>query len=762
MDKAVLDTIIAKHGTKASATIPILQDIQTKFRYLSLDTLKYVSAKTGIPETNLYGVATFYTQFRLAPVGKYIVKVCHGTACHVQGATGITEGIADTLGVGEGSTTEDNMFTLESVACLGCCSLAPVMMIDETAYGKLTRTKAPKLVAAHPCICDAEAKSLIDGIEWKHGATSKVSEITIGLGSCGMAAGANDLLRLFTQAKNKFNLPLQIKATGCIGVCHEEPLVDFKDNKGKTYSYSQIDIRKATALLKEHVGKGKIKEEWLLKEDTKGSSAHEFFSKQKRIVLENCGKIDPESLDDYLATGGYKALDKVINNMTPEKVIEEITASGLRGRGGAGFSTGTKWKFAHAAKSDKKYIVCNADEGDPGAFMDRSVLESDPHRVLEGMAIAGRAIGSDEAYIYVRAEYPLAVRRLKKAIKDAEKKNYLGKNILGSDYSFEIHIKEGAGAFVCGEETALIASIEGKRGMPRVRPPFPAQSGIWGKPTNINNVETLANIPWIITNGSGAYAKFGTEKSKGTKVFALAGKIKRGGLVEVPMGMTLGEVIKDIGGGTSSGKKLKAVQLGGPSGGCIPESLMDTPVDYDAVGKTGAIMGSGGMVVMDEETCMVDIARFFLNFTQNESCGKCTFCRIGTKRMLELLTKFCDGSGTEEDLATLEDLSEKVKYTSLCGLGQTAPNPVLTTLKYFRPEYEAHIKDKCCPAGVCKALIEFSIDQVKCNGCGACLRACPVQAITGEKKKAHLINGTICTKCGACKEVCRFESVIVK
>lgn len=750
IDHKKLDKIIKTRGKQQSATIPILQDIQNEFRYIPYEALTYVSDKTGIALTDLYGVATFYAQFRLSPVGKHIIKVCHGTACHVSGATGITESISEDLGIPVGGTTEDNEFTLDAVACLGCCSLAPVIMIDETTYGRLTRTNAPKTVQNHLKACCAESEVLIKDLDLP--TATNIEEIKIGFGSCGIAAGAEMVFRIFKHAIEKFKLPAKLVLTGCNGMCHSEPLVELKDKTGKKFLYGNVDVKNAKKLLTEHVGKNICVENLLIKTDDHSSEEGKFFSKQKRIVLGPCGDIDPESLEDYVSRGGYNALKKA-KGMKPEEVINEVTVSGLRGRGGGGFSTGTKWKFARDAKSDKKYIICNADEGDPGAFMDRSVLESNPHAVLEGMAIAGTAIGADEGYIYCRAEYPLAVRRLTKAIKDAEGKGYL-KN-------FEIHIKEGAGAFVCGEETALIGSIEGHRGMPRIRPPFPAQSGLWGKPTNINNVETFANVPWIIENGGAAYASMGTEKSKGTKVFALAGKIKRGGLVEVPMGITLNEIINDIGGGTSTGRPVKAVQLGGPSGGCIPKELMNTPVDYDAVTSTGAIMGSGGMIVMDEGTCMVDVAKFFLDFTRKESCGKCTFCRIGTKRMLELLEKITRGEGTDADLALLEELAMKIKHTSLCGLGQTAPNPVLTTLRYFRHEYEAHIKDKKCPAGVCRSLISYMIHKENCIGCGACLRACPVSAIKGEKKKAHVIDMELCTRCGACMETCKFDAIIV-
>ncbi len=476
--------------------------------------------------------------------------------------------------------------------------------------------------------------------------------------------------------------------------------------------------------------------------------------------MRNCGIIDPNSIDEYIASGGYKAIQKVINENTPEEVIDIMTRSGLRGRGGGGFLTGVKWKFCRQAQGMVKYIICNADEGDPGAFMDRSTLESDPHSVLEGMMIGAYAIGAEVGYIYCRAEYPKAVARLKHSIREALAKGFLGKNIFGSNVNFSIKIKEGAGAFVCGEETALIASIEGKRGMPRFRPPFPANKGLWDKPTNINNVETFANIPWIIMNGAEAFAAMGTENSKGTKVFALAGKIARGGLAEVPMGITINEIVYDIGGGIKGGKKFKAVQMGGPSGGCIPASMGDLQIDYQQINKTGAIMGSGGLVVMDETTCMVEMAKFFLTFTQEESCGKCTFCRIGTKRMLEILERITDGNGREGDVELLQHLAYQIRNNTICGLGQTAPNPVLTTLKYFPEEYEAHIRDKKCPAHSCGPLLTYSISADACKGCTLCVKACPVEAISGEKKKVHEINTTTCIKCGKCFETCKFNAVL--
>jgi NADH-quinone oxidoreductase subunit F len=587
-------------------------------------------------------------------------------------------------------------------------------------------------------------------------------KVVIGLGSCGIAAGGHKVRAALMEQLGAKKLDLEVAETGCVGMCYREVLIDVVDREGKACTYGEMTPERMPRLVEEHLMSGKPIDEWLVRAEGKSLPDDSFYAKQKRIVLRNCGAMDPERIEEYIARGGYRALEKALKTMSPPQVIQEMTDSGLRGRGGAGFPTGLKWKFASQAKGDKKYIVCNGDEGDPGAFMDRSVLEGDPHSVMEGMMIAAYAIGADEGYFYVRAEYPLAVARLKRAIAQAEKKGLAGRNVMGTGFNFEFHLKEGAGAFVCGEETALLASIEGRRGMPRLRPPFPAASGLWGKPTNINNVETFANVPWIITNGAAAFAALGTEKSKGSKVFALAGKIARGGLVEVPMGITIREVIHEVGGGIKNGRKFKAVQMGGPSGGCIPASLQDTVIDYDSVNATGAIMGSGGMVVMDDTTCMVDIARFFLDFTQKESCGKCTFCRVGTKRMLEILTRITEGQGREEDIGLLEDLAEKIKISSLCGLGQTAPNPVLTTIRYFRDEYVAHIRDKRCPARHCKALLKYEVIPEKCVGCTACARACPTKCISGEVKKVHVIDQSKCIKCGACAAKCKFDAISVR
>lgn len=584
-------------------------------------------------------------------------------------------------------------------------------------------------------------------------------KVVVGLGSCGIAAGGQKVRSALQDTIDRAHAPVELTETGCVGMCYREPLVDVIDPGGSLFTYGNVTPERVARIVEEHfLGQTPVVE-WLVRAQTMALPDDSFFAKQKRIVLRNCGLMNPESIDQYLARDGYRALTKAIKTMDAEEVIKTIMDSGLRGRGGAGFPTGMKWQFAHSARGEKKYVICNGDEGDPGAFMDRSVLEGDPHSILEGMLICGYAIGADEGYLYVRAEYPLAVARLKKAIVDATALGYLGKNILGTDFSFQLHVKEGAGAFVCGEETALMASIEGKRGMPRLRPPFPATSGLWGKPTNINNVESYANIPWILLQGGAAFAAMGTEKSKGTKVFALAGKIARGGLVEVPMGITIREVIFEVGGGIKQGREFKAVQMGGPSGGCIPAGLADTVIDYESVTQTGAIMGSGGMVVLDDTACMVEIARFFLDFTQKESCGKCTFCRVGTKRMLEVLTRITQGEGKEGDIELLEDLCEKVKVASLCGLGQTAPNPVLTTLRYFRDEYEAHIREKRCPAHYCKKLLTYEIDPLRCTGCTICARVCPVQAISGIVKQVHAVDQSLCIHCGSCVTKCRFDAV---
>jgi NADH:ubiquinone oxidoreductase subunit F (NADH-binding)/(2Fe-2S) ferredoxin len=598
----------------------------------------------------------------------------------------------------------------------------------------------------------------------RQGRDSRRLRVRICMTGC-RAFGAVEIRDAFRESVSGNGLAgkIDIVETGCHGFCARAPVAAV-DPYG--FFYQQLSPKDIPAIVQQSLGEGKPVEKNLYKDAPGGrpvvlEKEVPFYREQMKIVLRNCGQIDPTRMEDYIARGGYAAIAKVLSSMKPDEVIDAVQQSGLRGRGGAGFPTGTKWKFARNAKGDVKYIICNADEGDPGAFMDRAVLEGDPHTVLEGMLIAAYAIGASHGYIYVRAEYPIAVTHVKKAVADARALGLLGDRILGTDFDFDVKIKEGAGAFVCGEETALIASIEGRRGMPRTRPPFPAVAGLWGKPTNINNVETFANIPPIIHRGADWYAGLGTEKSKGTKIFALAGKINNTGLVEVPMGITLERIIFDIGGGVPGGKKFKAAQTGGPSGGCIPASLLDLPIDYDSLTKAGAIMGSGGLVIMDENTCMVDLAKFFLTFTQSESCGRCVPCRLGTKRMLEILQRITEGDGEPADLEILKELAPMVKDASLCGLGQTAPNPVLTTLNYFMDEYRAHIEEKKCPAGVCKALIHYEIDPETCKGCGICRKACPKEAISGKAKEVHTLDPALCIKCGICYSECKFNAIKV-
>jgi len=579
--------------------------------------------------------------------------------------------------------------------------------------------------------------------------------IKVGLGSCGIAAGAQKVYD--TLAKKLENTPnlFILDKTNCIGACYIEPLVQINEEIYGEVTPEIIDI-----ILNSYLQNGNILKEHLVYSPNIDAKENDFFRTQTKWALRNCGIINPEKIEEYEVRGGYNAIKKVASWST-EQIIGEIIKSGLRGRGGGGFPTGIKWRLAAAQTNTPKYIVCNADEGDPGAFMDRSILEGDPHGVIEGMLIAGKAIGASQGIIYCRAEYPLAIKRLNIALEQARAKKYLGKNACGcTDFDFDIYVKEGAGAFVCGEETALLASIEGKRGMPNKRPPYPAEKGLWGQPTNINNVETFVNVPAIIMQGADSYAAIGTEKAKGTKVFAVTGKVVKSGLVEVAMGTPISEVIFDICGGVPNNKKIKAVQLGGPSGGCIPENKLDTLIDYDEIIKTGAIMGSGGMVVMDETTCMVDVAKFFLNFTQNESCGKCTFCRLGTLRMLEILERITTGEGKIEDIDTLELLSNQIKENSLCGLGQSAPNPVLSTIQYFRDEYEAHILEKRCPALQCTALIRYEVIPEKCMGCRLCKKVCAVNAIDGELKQIHFIRQEDCIRCGACFDKCRSEAIL--
>lgn len=738
VDLSLMEGVLRQYQEDATSLIMILQQAQSIYGYLPQEVIYHVAQRTGNSPAKVMGVATFYSYFRLQPMGTYQIMLCDGTACHVNGSERIRTAITQELGIHNGETTEDGMFTLNEVACLGCCSLAPVMMINGDTYGNLTPEKTIKILR------QLRQREAGNGIR-----------ILVGQGSCGVSAGAARVAKVLAghmTATDSFT----VETTGCIGMCYLEPIVDIYE--GEQLLHRLVRVTETDALgIVEAVRKkdfSKLEAMFISDEDAR------FLKKQKRVALRNCGVVDPTSIDDYINHAGYQALDKALK-MKPEEVIEEIKVSGLAGRGGAGFPTWFKWDAARKAEGERKHLICNADEGDPGAFMDRAVIESDPHTLIEGMLIGAYAIGASDMYVYIRAEYPLAVERLSQAIEQARSRGLLGKNILGTDFSCDLNIKIGAGAFVCGEETALIESMEGKRGMPRLKPPFPAQSGYLNEPSNINNVETFANVAWIIQHGGTAFAAMGTENSKGTKVFALTGKVQRGGLVEVPMGNSLKDVIFDIAGGIKDGRAYKAVQMGGPSGGCIPAALMDTPIDYKALSATGAIMGSGGMVVMDDSTCMVNIARFFLDFTARESCGKCVPCRIGTTRMMEILNRICEGEGQEGDIELLEELCVSIKDGALCGLGQTAPNPVLTTIRYFREEYEAHIRDKKCPAHECSALLTISIDPAKCTGCTVCARKCPVECISGTRKEPHVIDQSACIKCKQCVSSCKFGAIVV-
>ena len=610
---------------------------------------------------------------------------------------------------------------------------------------------------------DATQSSVHTGLE-------TTPTIIVGMGTCGIAAGADKVWAALQQGLAQRNLDVSLKGVGCIGICVKEPLVDIQLPGKPRVTYANVKPEMAARLIEEHLVNGQPVKAWMLGQmDDRGPGKAQaeplypgvaFYSKQVRIALRNCGLIDPEKIEEYLARDGYQALGKALAEMEPDDVIAEMKDSGLRGRGGAGFLTGLKWELCRRSRGGPKYVICNADEGDPGAFMDRSILEGDPHSVLEGMTIAGYAIGAAAGYIYCRAEYPLAIQRLKTAIRQAHELGLLGQNILGSGFSYEIYLKEGAGAFVCGEETALMASIEGRRGEPKPKPPFPAVSGLWAKPSNVNNVKSYGMVPQIILNGADWFAGIGTPKSPGTAIFALTGKIKNTGLIEVPMGITLREIIYDIGGGLPKGKRFKAVQTGGPLGGCLPESALDTPVDFDSLIQAGAVMGSGGMIVVDHDTCMVEFAKYFLQFASDESCGKCVPCRIGGQRLLEVLTRIAEGRGTLQDLDEIEYISRNMKEASLCALGQLTPGPVLAALRFFRQEYEAHIVDKFCPAGVCIGLFAFEIND-DCKGCGLCVKACPQEAITGGKKEKHVIDQVACIQCGSCFDVCRLDGVSI-
>ena len=780
LDLGFVDRAVEEIGRGAERVIPILQSIQRHYRYLPKDALVRVCELTEITPADITGVSTFYSQFRHRPVGQHLVNVCHGTACHVKGAQDVTDALFKHLAIPDDDDTDpDGVFTIQKVACIGCCTLAPAMQVDGLTYGHLTPGNVHE--ALQDFLRLKELGVLEQPTEEAIHNPYGLAEIRIALDSCCVAGGTRRVFEAFERAIRHTRVPAVVKRVGCVSMCHQVPVVEIAVPGERPALYVRVQPEDAEAILLRHVQPGSpvtrarlAVSSWLEKlltdeswqpvtryeRDVRDEPICQFLGPQKHIAIEGCGRTDPISLTEYTAQDGFAALRRCVCELDPQEIIEQINNSGLRGRGGAGFPTGLKWEIVSQAKADRKHLVCNGDEGDPGAFMDRMLLESCPYRIIEGIVIGAFAVGARQGTIYVRAEYPFAVRRLREALRQCEANGYLGENVCGSGFAFSLEIMEGAGAFVCGEETALMASIEGRRGTPRLRPPYPSERGLWGRPTLINNVETFALVPWIIRHGAAAFAALGTPESRGTKVFALAGKVARGGLIEVPMGVTIRQIVEEIGGGIADGRQFKAVQIGGPSGGCIPAELADTPIDYEDLTRLGAIMGSGGLVVLDDADCMVDVARYFLEFTEHESCGKCTFCRIGTKRMLDILDRLCTGTARPDDLALLEDLCEMVVRGSLCGLGTTAPNPVLTTLKYFRDEYEAHLHGRC-PAAKCKALIKYSVTE-DCIGCTRCAQVCPAEAIEMRPYERQEIDPEKCVRCGACRQVCPADAIIVE
>jgi NADH-quinone oxidoreductase subunit F len=787
VDLNFAEQVVTRVGRKPEAVIPILQALQEHYGYLPEEALQRVCERSDITPAAIAGVASFYDMFRFQPTGKHVVRVCRGTACHVAGAERVEDALRRHLNIPPGADTDAaKQFTIEQVACLGTCTLAPVVKIGEATFGHTSAERVPETMREfHESQAEVQAVQSTEEIHHHHHHHDGAAEIHVGLGSCCMAKGSDKLFHALNASAAACGGNVKVKRVGCVGMCHRTPMIEVAETgKGGTL-YADLGAAQARALVQKHFQpRGFVQRanriwtrvlDGLLLDDNRAAqgvqrfsmskrdpSVRAFLDKQVHIATEHFGKLDPLDLDEYVAHGGFQALKECLGNAERrcDKIISAIEKSGLRGRGGAGFPTGQKWRVVSQQNHETKYVICNGDEGDPGAFMDRMILESFPFRVIEGLAIAAVAVGAQEGIFYIRHEYPLAVTRVRAAIAELERRGWLGDKLLGVGGPFKLTVFEGAGAFVCGEETALIASIEGQRGMPKLRPPFPAQSGLWEKPTLINNVETLAMVPWILRNGAEKFAAIGTAKSKGTKVFALAGKIQRGGLIEIPMGTTIREIVEEIGGGVGNGRRFKAVQIGGPSGGCVPARLADTSVDFESLREIGAIMGSGGLVVLDDTSCMVDLARYFLQFTQDQSCGKCTFCRIGTKRMLEILERLCAGKATRQHLEELERLAVQVGAGSLCGLGKTAPNPVLTTLKYFRDEYEAHLQG-CCPAKKCTALVKYSINT-DCTGCTICAQHCPVDAIPMTPYAQHVIDDAKCTRCDTCRLVCPHQAVEVK
>jgi NADH-quinone oxidoreductase subunit F len=782
IDLSPVERIVAQEGRAATALIPILRGIQEHYRYLPPAALRRVCELTEITPATLSGVATFYDLFRHRPAGQYIIGVCVGTACHVKGSESVLAAFRRRLELADGQDTDPaRQFTLGTVSCLGCCTLAPVVQIEHTIYGHVRPTDVDRVLQ------DFLARQRATPATPHRAAPPDVpplGEVRLGLGSCCQARGSARVLDAVEEALAKTGQPVRVRQVGCVGSCSQTPLVDVLLADGQRYTYINVDPEQASRIIRRHfrprgawrtlrseiaAGLGRLYqgpapdaalERYQAGVRDRPSTLAEFLRPQVHIATESSGELDPLDFTGYVQGGGFAAYRHCLQGGDPAQVVAEIRASGLRGRGGAGYPSGRKWEQVRAAPGTDKVLVCNGDEGDPGAFMDRMLLESYPLRVLEGAVIAAWAIGAREGVLYIRTEYPLALQRVRAALARMTEEGLLGNDVLGSGWDLHLRIVEGAGAFVCGEETALLASIEGRRGMPRLRPPYPAEYGLDGRPTLVNNVETLASVPWILRHGAAAFAALGTAGSKGTKVFALAGKTARGGLIEVPMGISIRAVVEGIGGGVAGGKTFKAVQIGGPSGGCIPAALADTPIDYEALDLVGAIMGSGGVVVLDDSDCMVEIARYFLQFTQAQSCGRCAPCRVGTRRMLDLLEKICAGKGRPGDVDALESLAWTVKRLSLCGLGQTAPNPVLSTLRHFRHEYEAHLAG-VCPAARCTALIHYSI-TIRCIGCTRCAQICPTGAIVPRPFERQVINQDLCVRCGACRLTCPVGAVEVK
>lgn len=772
------DAIIDRIGTTRDQIIPLLQAIQQEFNYLPSDALNRLYERTDIDRAQLISVSSFYSQFRLVPYGKHTIKVCIGTACHVKGASTVYDAFKRELAIPDDSiTTADQQYSIEKVACLGCCALAPVVQIDNKIFGHVQPGRVREVLDEFESMVATSASEESEAGEVQ-------GEVRLGMENCCQASGTAEVHAAVVEACKELGIHIRIKPISCVGACNQVPLIDVATPDGNIVRYPNIKPQEVKEILLHHFRPAsrlrRLRNAILNQIDTfhsdqtwdnilwtpekeRTQGINSFLEGQYRISTEGYGHLNPLDIEEYISLGGFEAQKKALTAMPRQEIIDEVLKSGIRGRGGGGFPTGRKWQMvadavpSAEAQRSGKYVICNGDEGDPGAFMDRILLESYPLRVIEGMIIAGFSVGASEGIFYIRAEYPQAVIRIRKALDMCRQKGMLGESILGTDFSFDIRVFEGAGAFVCGEETALIASIEGKRGFPHLRPPYPAQSGLFGCPTLINNVETLSQISYIIRRGADEYRKVGTEGSRGTKVFALAGKVNHGGLIEVPMGTTLRQIVEQIGGGVEGGEALKAVQTGGPSGGCIPAELCDAEVDFDALGKMGAIMGSGGLVVLSESSCMVDVARYFLNFTSEESCGKCTFCRVGIRRMLDILDKVTTGQAKMEDIDRLEELAQSIKRSALCGLGKTAPNPVLSTLRYFRQEYEEHIQG-ICRTGSCKQMVKLEITD-DCVGCTKCARSCPSEAIAYTPYEKHKIDTEKCTQCGLCIDECDYDAI---